>query len=271
MPPYGCAAMVKLLLFAAAREAAGWRQVEMEAGTVGELLELASDRFGPDFEKLLPSCSVFVGDAPVPSARFWDVTVAHGADVAVLPPVSGGAHGDGPDGLVATGGHSLQTAPAKPLKVAVVTVSDRSAHGQRRDESGPAVAAVVQDAGWDLAGTATVPDDAEAIAEAIRAWADDAGAELVLTTGGTGLGPRDVTPEVTRALVDREVPGIPEVMRQAGMASTPLAALSRQVAGQRGHTLIVNLPGSPRAARECLRSVLVLLPHAVELIRGGEQ
>ncbi len=259
--------MVRLLLFAAVREAAGSRQLELEAGTVGEVLEVAADRFGPDFERLLPRCAVFVDESPVAPARMWETPVAGGAEVAILPPVSGGEHGDDPGGLVATEVHPPTAASTPTLRVAVLTVSDRSARGQRADESGPAVERLVVDAGWEMTGIATVPDEAVAIDEAIRALSDDSTADLILTAGGTGLGPRDVTPEVTRALLDREVPGIPEVMRHAGMASTPYAALSRQVAGQRGRTLIVNLPGSPRAATECLRSVLVLLPHAIELIQ----
>lgn len=154
------------------------------------------------------------------------------------------------------------------MRVAVVTVSDRSAGGERPDDTGPAVERVVEEGGGQVVGRALVADDQAVIRSALLAWCDSDGADLVLTAGGTGLGPRDVTPEVTAAVVQREVPGIAEAMRAAGLRTTPYAALSRQVAGQRGRTLIVNLPGSPRAATECLRSVLAVLPHAVDLIRG---
>ncbi len=260
--------MTKLLLFAAAREAAGCRELELEAGTVGEALAMATDRLGPGFERLLPRCAVFVDEDAVPPGRMWETSVGEGTEVAILPPVSGGAHGDHDDGAVVTTAVRPPAAESRPpLRVAVLTVSDRAARGETPDRSGPAVERLVAGAGWKLIATATVPDEVETIRSALCAWSDDGVADLVLTTGGTGLGPRDVTPEATRAVLEREVPGIPEVMRRVGMASTPLAALSRQVAGQRGRTLIVNLPGSPRAAGECLESILALLPHAVELVR----
>ncbi|MDP8976417.1 MAG: MogA/MoaB family molybdenum cofactor biosynthesis protein [Actinomycetota bacterium] len=153
------------------------------------------------------------------------------------------------------------------MSVAVLTVSDAGAAGQRPDESGPAVVRMVTEAGFSLEGTAMVPDDQDGIEAALRHWADGVGVDLVLTTGGTGLGPRDVTPEATQAVVDREVPGIPEAMRAAGMRVTPHASLARQVAGQRRSTLIVNLPGSPKAARESLEAVIAALPHAVSVVR----
>lgn len=155
------------------------------------------------------------------------------------------------------------------MSVAVLTVSDAGATGQRPDESGPAVAQVVTAAGFPVVATAVVPDEQERIEAALCRWADDDGVDLVLTTGGTGLGPRDVTPEATRAVLDREVPGIPEAMRAAGMRATPFASLARQVAGQRGGTVIVNLPGSPKAARESLEAVMAVLPHAVSLARAS--
>ncbi|MDQ3642838.1 MAG: MogA/MoaB family molybdenum cofactor biosynthesis protein [Actinomycetota bacterium] len=157
------------------------------------------------------------------------------------------------------------------MRVAVLTVSDAGAAGQRPDQSGPAVAQMVTAAGFPVVGTAVVPDERELIEAALCRWADDAGVDLVLTTGGTGLGPRDVTPEATRAVIHREVPGIPEAMRAAGMRVTPYASLARQVAGQRGATLIVNLPGSPKAARESLEAVIAALPHAVSLVRSRQQ
>lgn len=155
------------------------------------------------------------------------------------------------------------------MRVAVLTVSDRSARGERADEGGPLVERLVAEAG-EVVARGLVPDEREAIESALREWADAGAADLILTTGGTGLGPRDVTPEATRAVIEREAPGIAEAMRAAGMRVTPYAALSRQVAGTRWRTLIVNLPGSPKAAAESLEAILEILPHAVEMAAGGE-
>ena len=154
------------------------------------------------------------------------------------------------------------------MKVAVLTISDSSARGERRDESGPLIEHLVVAAGSEVVAHAIVPDERPRIEEKLRDWADDETVDVVLTTGGTGLGARDVTPEATRAVIAREAPGIAEAMRHAGLASTPMAALSRQVAGARGTTLIVNLPGSPKAVQECLDAVIGILPHAVEMLRA---
>lgn len=155
------------------------------------------------------------------------------------------------------------------MRVAVLTVSDRSARGERPDEGGPLVERLATDAGWEVVARAIVPDERADIERALIAWADEGIADLILTTGGTGLGPRDVTPEATRAVIEREAPGIAEAMRAAGLAKTPYAALSRQVCGTRARALICNLPGAPKAAAECLEGVLDILPHAVEMMRGG--
>ena len=154
------------------------------------------------------------------------------------------------------------------IRAAVLTVSDKGARGERVDTAGPAVAEMLRRIGADVVETAIVPDDRAGIAAQLRAWADSAGVQLILTTGGTGLAPRDLTPEATLDVAERQVPGIPEVMREIGRKSTHLAAVSRSVAVTRGHTLIVNLPGSERGARESLAAVLDLLPHAVELLQG---
>lgn len=151
------------------------------------------------------------------------------------------------------------------MKIGVLTVSDRSSSGERPDEGGPLVADIVGKAG-EVAVTAVVPDDRDAIASAIKAWADSGTIDLIVTTGGTGFGPRDVTPEATRSVIDREAPGIAEAMRAAGLRATPYAALSRQVAGTRGRCLVVNVPGSLKAIREGLEAVLEILPHAVEMM-----
>ena len=152
----------------------------------------------------------------------------------------------------------------------VVTCSNRSAAGERDDTSGPALVAALREAGFDPAPDAIViPDDEERIAALLVRMAD-AGHRLILTTGGTGLTPTDVTPAATRRVIDREVPGLAELMRTAGLASTPMAALSRGVVGARGQTLIVNVPGSPKGATESLDALLPVLRHALEQLAGGD-
>jgi molybdenum cofactor synthesis domain-containing protein len=158
---------------------------------------------------------------------------------------------------------------APAIRVGILTVSDRSARGERSDASGPALAEAVsrQLSGATVAQTALVADDVAAISAILVGWADEGGLDLVLTTGGTGFAPRDVTPEATNAVIDREAPGLAEAMRAASLRITPHAMLSRAMAGMRGHTLIVNLPGSPKAALENLATILPVLPHAIELLR----
>lgn len=156
----------------------------------------------------------------------------------------------------------------RPLRVGVLTVSDKGSRGQREDLSGPAIGELVATVGAEVARYQIVPDEREQIEAVLKSWADGEDLDLVLTTGGTGLAPRDVTPEATLAVVDRLVPGLAEAMRAESLKKTPLGMLSRAVAGARGQTLIVNLPGSPRAVRECLGAILPALPHAVLTIRG---
>ncbi len=155
------------------------------------------------------------------------------------------------------------------MTAAVITVSDSCAQGIRADASGPAVVAALEKHGFRIMGTAIVPDEQSAIQQAIVRAASEA--ELVVTTGGTGIAPRDITPEATRAVCDRLVEGLAERMRIEGSRSTPLAALSRGVCGTRGGALILNLPGSPRAAAESLAAVVDLLPHAIDLLRGNTE
>ena len=151
---------------------------------------------------------------------------------------------------------------------AVLTVSDKGFQGLREDASGPAVCALLREAGWMVVHTETVPDEREVIREALARCADKLGVCLTVTTGGTGFSPRDVTPEATRDVLEREAPGIPEAMRAESMRITPRGCLSREAAGIRGGTLIVNCPGSEKAARECLGAVLGALRHGVEILRG---
>lgn len=154
------------------------------------------------------------------------------------------------------------------LRIGVLTISDMGARGLRADGSGEAIRQTLPRMQGQEVRYAIVPDERERIAEVLREWADSGQVDLILTTGGTGLGPRDVTPEATRDVLDREAPGLAEAMRADTLKKTPFAMISRQVAGARGRCLIVNLPGSPRAVRECLEVVLPVLPHAVQLLRG---
>jgi molybdenum cofactor synthesis domain-containing protein len=152
------------------------------------------------------------------------------------------------------------------LRIAVLTVSDRSARGERRDTSGPALVELIKAQGWEVTRSDILPDDLNILRESIAAWADQGDADIILTTGGTGFAPRDVTPEATRAVIEREAQGLVEAMRAASGAKSPHAMLSRAIAGIRGKVLIINLPGSPKAAVENLQVVLPTLEHAVKLI-----
>lgn len=152
---------------------------------------------------------------------------------------------------------------------AVLTVSDRCFRGERPDAAGPLAAELLRSAGYEVIYTSVVPDEQPRIEEALKTASDHRGIQLLVTTGGTGFAPRDVTPEATLAVCSRLAPGIPEAMRHASMQITGRAMLSRAQAGIRGQTLIVNLPGSPKAARENLEAVLPALSHGLEMLRGN--
>lgn len=151
---------------------------------------------------------------------------------------------------------------------ATLTVSDRCSRGEREDISAPHIDTLLKSSGGKQLEYRVVPDEIDAIQAVLKSWADHRGIDLILTTGGTGLHPRDVTPEATRPLLHREIPGMAEAMRAASLAKTPHAMLSRGCVGVRGRSLIVNLPGSPKGARENLEILLPALPHALEKIQG---
>jgi molybdopterin adenylyltransferase len=155
------------------------------------------------------------------------------------------------------------------MRVAVVTVSDSAAQGVRPDRSGPAVNERCRALGWEVVSSDVLSDDRAALEVRLMVLADSGSVDLILTTGGTGVGPRDTTPEATAAVCDKLVPGLAELMRETGRKATPRAVLSRAVAGVRARALIVNVPGSPRGAVESLDAVAELLPHAVEVLRGA--
>ena len=157
------------------------------------------------------------------------------------------------------------------IRFGILTLSDRSSRGERADASGPAIARLIEAEGWYIAKQSLLPDEESAIHQILIEWSDDGGVDVILTTGGTGFAPRDVTPEATRAVIDREAPGLAEAMRATSLKVTPHAMLSRIVTGIRKKTLIVNLPGSPKGAVENLQVILPVLPHAVQLLRDDPQ
>jgi cyclic pyranopterin phosphate synthase len=237
---------------------------DLEAGMVTIRTEAtATARTGVEMEALTA--------ASVAALTLYDMAKSLQRDIVIerveLLAKEGGRSGSW---TLEAGSDASTAAPAADHEAVVVTCSNRSAAGERADESGPALLAALRQAGWDVAPEpVVVPDDEVVIADTIARLAD-AGHRLILTTGGTGLTPTDVTPAATRRVIEREVPGMAELMRAAGLASTPMAALSRGVVGVRGGTLIANLPGSPRGATESLAALLPVLRHALEQLVGGD-
>jgi cyclic pyranopterin phosphate synthase len=237
---------------------------DRESGTVIIRAEArATARTGVEMEALTA--------ATVAALTLYDMAKALQRDIVIerveLLEKSGGRSGD----YARDASNPRPTAPVPATHEAVVvTCSNRSAAGERVDASGPAIVARLHDAGFDVAPEPIVVRDDEAEIAALLAGLCDAGHRLVLTTGGTGLTPTDVTPAATRRVIDREAPGLAELMRSVGIASTPMAALSRAVVGIRGTTLIANLPGSPKGATESLDALLPVLRHALDQVAGGD-
>ena len=154
------------------------------------------------------------------------------------------------------------------MRIGILTISDRSSKGERPDLSGPALEEMIKSQGWEVAGMQIIPDELQVIKDKLVTWSDSNDFDLILTTGGTGFSPRDITPEATAQVIERETPGLAEAMRAESLKVTPHAMMSRAQAGIRGQTLIVNLPGSPRAAVENLNVILPVVEHAVDLLSG---
>lgn len=231
---------------------------DRDAGTVTIRAEVsATARTGVEMEALTA--------ASVAALTLYDMAKALERDIVIerieLIEKSGGRSGDY---------RRAESTPAAEHEAIVVTCSNRSAAGEREDASGPGLVMALREAGFDTAPDAlVVADDEDEIASLLARLAD-AGHRLILTTGGTGLSPTDMTPAATRRVIEREAPGLAELMRAAGLAFTPMAALSRGVVGTRGRTLIANLPGSPKGSSESLAALLPVLRHALDQLAGGD-
>lgn len=172
-------------------------------------------------------------------------------------------------GLDGQSSHLRQGTPSMNIRVGILTISDRSFRNEREDLSGPAIARLIESLAWTVVAQTIIPDEIVYIQNQLTDWADSGQIDLILTTGGTGFSPRDITPEATLAVLQKTSPGIPEAMRMASLKLTPHAMLSRAAAGIRNRCLIINLPGSPKAAIENLQVVIDVLPHAIQIIQDS--
>lgn len=154
------------------------------------------------------------------------------------------------------------------VTVGIITVSDRGSRGEREDQGGPLIARLVKEKGWEVKASAIIPDEQKTIESKLIELTDELKLDLIITTGGTGFSPRDVTPEATLSVVEKRAPGLAEAMRLESLKVTPMAMLSRAEAGIRGRSVIINLPGSPKAVRECLAAVMPALEHGIEILQG---
>lgn len=243
----------RVLLFAALREAAGSGAVKIAATNMQELVNKACEEFGVEFAAVCERAIAAIDGETIPRSEWAGTILTGNEEIALLPPVSGGS----------------DYAPEAGTKItaAVLTVSDRGYAGETEDASGPAIVELLEAEGFDVVASDLVPDDQRLIADKIRGWADFQTARLIVTTGGTGLGPRDVTPEATLSVLEKEAPGLGELMRRSSDNSR--AALSRQTAGVRNGCLIVNLPGSRSAAVECMVAIVELVEHAIHAASGA--
>lgn len=243
----------RVLLFASLREAAGSGAVEISASNVQELVNKACEKFGVEFASVCERAVAAIDGETLPRSQWHSTLLTGTEEVALLPPVSGGS--------------DYSPEASDKITAAVLTVSDRGFRGETEDTSGPAIVELLESEGFDVIATAAVPDDESQIVEKIRGWADFQTARLIVTTGGTGLGPRDVTPEATQTVIEKEAVGLGELMRRS--SDNPRSALSRQTAGIRNGCLVVNLPGSRAAAIECLAAVIGLFDHAIHAAGGA--
>lgn len=251
----------RVLLFASLRETAGSGAVKIAASNVQELVNKACEQFGVEFASVCERAVAAIDGETIPRSEWHSTRLTGAEEVALLPPVSGGSN-DSSD-------RAPDRAPETDEKItaAVLTVSDRGFRGETEDTSGPGIVELLESEGFDVIATDMVPDDESQIAEKIRGWADFQTARLIVTTGGTGLGPRDVTPEATRTVLEKEAIGLGELMRRS--SDNPRSALSRQTAGVRNGCLVINLPGSRAAAIECLVAVVGLVDHAIHAAGGA--
>jgi molybdenum cofactor synthesis domain-containing protein len=238
--------------------------LSLELGTrlrLGENVVLELTQHGKECHS---RCAIYyqAGDCVMPREGVF-ARVIQGGEMSVSDPIQVPSEGEPSEGTTDPG-QSLKTA----WEVGILTLSDKGSRGEREDRSGVTIRELLDPRVFSVAAYEVIPDEYDRIVGTLLDWAEEKGLDLILTTGGTGVSPRDVTPEATRAVLERELPGMAEAMRWASLQKTPHAVISRAVAGIRGQCLIVNLPGSPKAVAENLEAILAALPHAIEKIHG---